>query len=1113
MSLNARALRCCSWLALACVLVTARAGAQGDDEAEQGTAAPRVLAIDFEGVPEQEVPSLKPYVEFQPGDPLVGREIRDAVRALHASTRFSQVRAFVEPMSQTGAAGTRTGVRVIFVVTPIRRLLTFNTKGNTLLGETTLRRSAELQANTEYRPELIQPAIEGIKAAYRRIGYRNADAKEEITETPEGVKLVLRVTEGPPTIVSKLHFVGQLALDPQDVARSFPLREGDVFDQTALDEGVRALRDRYRRASHLQARVNEPRIAKEEGTHVELEIEITAGPEVHLLMRGNRSYPDSLLIGKLDATSSEEALDDQRAQELGEQLRRFYVQQGFLGAKVRVRTVPSLTHALDLVFSIDEGLPLEVTRIDFKYTEAPPQGDARAAPAEGAPEATAREPAFPADELRKRLLLILRDNISIDPGFGADFGQSARLGMYGRMLEPPSTRTRTDPDTVYDARLYARALRQIEDLYKSQGYLWVKVGPVRLTRLVPGPGHDLERAQEVPFDPEAPAALARPPREGPADVLDPWTPGEPVLARVEIPIIEGDRAIVSKVDNGVSAKSDAHLQEMKLKPGQPFTFQSAEEDRVNLTAAFTSAGYFYCKVEDDESFLEKKPDDPPNVRLVEVRYRILEGPVVHAAYVKVDSNTHTDEDFIRALVEVKEGAVITPQLLDKGQQNLLNTGLFYSATLQPLNPEVAEPEKTIVIVLRERPRFDFQSSTGFSLADGPRATAQVSLGNLGGRNLTLSLLGKVNFPIFRYVVNTCLSTRPDGTPLLAGESICSNSFDIPDDPVERVVDLGLHVPRMWPFTNDVSTNVDLIHVREVRDSYKLTKYSGQLSTAVSSLQWAGVGLGLAYEVGYQIVSKGQRTVDDVLNGVDQSVFRLPEGSFFFGSLRPQLTFDKRFEGDPVSLRLLLQFNGDYLRSLTDSSIHVNLFKLWGLAAATLSLRKDLSLVFWGRAGRVFQLDALSETPGDRRFYLGGATSLRGFHEDAVQPQDVRDELRQTVTSCQALLTGLGCADRARVLQAGITSEGGNQFLSMGVELRVPIASALELALFYDAGNLWVTPISLFDVSSLVLRDAVGVGLRYATPVGRLAIDLGMNLNPDTDLGEPRLAFYFSIQSF
>src|SRR6185503_7819095 len=88
--------------------------------------------------------------------------------------------------------------------------------------------------------------------------------------------------------------------------------------------------------------------------------------------------------------------------------------------------------------------------------------------------------------------------------------------------------------------------------------------------------------------------------------------------------------------------------------------------------------------------------------------------------------------------------------LDRGQQSLLRSGLFFSATLTPRNPDVPEGEKTLQVQLRERPTRDFQASVGFSLADGPRISAQWTQGNLFGRNLTFTAVGKADFPFSRF---------------------------------------------------------------------------------------------------------------------------------------------------------------------------------------------------------------------------------------------------------------------------------------------------------------------------------------------------------------------------
>ena len=84
-----------------------------------------------------------------------------------------------------------------------------------------------------------------------------------------------------------------------------------------------------------------------------------------------------------------------------------------------------------------------------------------------------------------------------------------------------------------------------------------------------------------------------------------------------------------------------------------------------------------------------------------------------------------------------------------------------------------------------------------------------------------------------------------------------------------------------------------------------------------------------------------------------------------------------------------------------------------------------------------------------------------------------------------------------------------KFLALSAELRVPFTPSFEAAVFWDAGNLWLLPPYQF-LQHITLRHAVGAGLRWLTPIGRMAIDIGVNLAPDALLGEPQFGPYFSI---
>ncbi len=90
------------------------------------------------------------------------------------------------------------------------------------------------------------------------------------------------------------------------------------------------------------------------------------------------------------------------------------------------------------------------------------------------------------------------------------------------------------------------------------------------------------------------------------------------------------------------------------------------------------------------------------------------------------------------------------------------------------------------------------------------------------------------------------------------------------------------------------------------------------------------------------------------------------------------------------------------------------------------------------------------------------------------------------------------------------SQGGEVFTLGKAEVRLPVFSSLDLGVFFEAGNLWVDR-TKFDVSAL--RPTAGLGLRYVTPVGPLAFDVGFNLDRDEDFNEPSSQFHFSIGVF
>jgi outer membrane protein insertion porin family/translocation and assembly module TamA len=119
--------------------------------------------------------------------------------------------------------------------------------------------------------------------------------------------------------------------------------------------------------------------------------------------------------------------------------------------------------------------------------------------------------------------------------------------------------------------------------------------------------------------------------------------------------------------------------------------------------------------------------------------------------------------------------------------------------------------------------------------------------------------------------------------------------------------------------------------------------------------------------------------------------------------------------------------------------------------------------------RVGSVDSLGGRPEElavpffKRYFLGGATNLRGWGRFDVSP-----------------LAGSGLPI------------GGQTVFNFSTELRVPVVGKVGAVLFLDGGNVWTDP---WDFKFNDMRYDVGPGLRYDSPIGPLRVDLGYQLNP------------------
>ncbi len=140
---------------------------------------------------------------------------------------------------------------------------------------------------------------------------------------------------------------------------------------------------------------------------------------------------------------------------------------------------------------------------------------------------------------------------------------------------------------------------------------------------------------------------------------------------------------------------------------------------------------------------------------------------------------------------------------------------------------------------------------------------------------------------------------------------------------------------------------------------------------------------------------------------------------------------------------------------------------------------DHTLRLGARAGLISPMGDTGEIPIDLRYFNGGPFSVRSFQERSLGLRD----------------------------PASGHPVGGNFYSVFSAEYEIPlgVVNGLSLVPFADAGNL------IYDESDASLDDlryALGLGLRYETPIGPIRAEYGFN--PDQRPGEPEGTFHLGF---
>ncbi|GAB4234915.1 MAG: outer membrane protein assembly factor [Deltaproteobacteria bacterium] len=457
---------------------------------------------------------------------------------------------------------------------------------------------------------------------------------------------------------------------------------------------------------------------------------------------------------------------------------------------------------------------------------------------------------------------------------------------------------------------------------------------------------------------------------------------------------------------------------LRNREGGYLDYAGVEADQEGLATHYRNAGYLDASVEAETIFDEGAP-------VSDLRFRVVEGVRYRLGNVLVRGTLLTRAAAILRENPILPGGTAGEKDLLRFQQAVYATGLYKSVRIQRVK-RPGEGILDLVFEVEEALFFDVEFGGGYGTDTGFRGLAGAKERNLDGLGRSLS-----------------------------GQATVSQK--------EQKFLGDLREP--WIFGNRWKWEGGLTgsYQKAERVSFRFRKASIVSSINRKILDRSTVSL--QYELS-----------QDQVFDVDPGAVLSPEdqGSATIGAVRGLMVLD--FRDDPFHPKKGYLFSASAEVATLPFGSEVDYFKVSGQTSFYFNVFRRSTLVASGRAGVARPFGRTPEVPIQKRFFLGGRTTVRGFKEDAL---------------------GAKAADG--------TPTGGDVMVNLNTELRLPAPYGFIAAMFADAGSVWFfrDPVNGFD-----LRKTAGLGLRYVTPVGPVGLDYGWKL--DRRDGESAAEWHFTI---
>jgi len=495
---------------------------------------------------------------------------------------------------------------------------------------------------------------------------------------------------------------------------------------------------------------------------------------------------------------------------------------------------------------------------------------------------------------------------------------------------------------------------------------------------------------------------------------------------------------------------------LRIAPGQPYSKKAIDDDRNKVMSYYLEKGYLTA------AFLVTVQPLPGNPHRFQVVYSISEGPQVHANNIVTLGRRHTRQELIdKDTAALQPGRPLAERDLLTSESRLYTRSAFDWAEVDARRRITDQDREDVIVKVHESRRNAMTYGLGFESINRE--------GSIPAGTVALHGLPPVGLPnTFKTSEHTYAGPRASIQYTRTNfrgkaETITLGALA---GPLVRRASAAYTNPTLhwtkWTSNFTVSGEINkenpIFNSRQGQFSWQLQRPLDEKRTKNLFLRYSFTETGLSHLV---IPGLGRHEeLHTRLSTLSGNYIRDTRDNVLDAHKGTHQSF--QFDFNARALGSSVNFGKFLLQTAHYRDIHSGI--IWAN-----SIRLGLEQPFGG-----------SHVPISEKFFTGGGSSLRGFPLNGAGPQN-------TIPACENASDPSTCAF-IRV------PAGGTQLLILNSEIRIPlpIKKGLSFVTFYDGGNVFDT--IGFHKFAGNYANTVGIGVRYATPVGPIRLDIGRNLN-------------------